>query len=123
MRINELLEGTNFKDIDFVKNSGDKREIDFDLPDDLMHFMNNDDDVYRRHVHPIVMKCKHGVKIKKPTKPSIFKPAVTDGYKIYLRKFPIKELPIDIDEKMCEETCKKLHDDTIKNIKDGKYKD
>ena len=123
MRINELLEGTNFKDIDFVKTSGDKREIDFDLPDDLMHFMNNDDDVYRRHVHPAIMKCVHGIKIKKPTKPIIFKPAVTDSYKIYLRKFPIRELPIDIDEKMCEETCKKIHEEIIKNIKNGKYKD
>jgi hypothetical protein len=123
MRINELLEGTNFKDIDFVKHSGESREINFDLPDDLMHFMNSDDSVYRRHLHPVITKCINSIKIKKPTNPSIFKPAVQDSYKLYIRKFPIKELPLDIDEKMCEETCKKMHDETIKHIKDGKYKD
>jgi hypothetical protein len=120
MRINELLEGTNFKDIDFVKTSGDKREIDFDLAEDLMHFMNNDDDVYRQHLFPIINKCKHNMSSMRP---SMFKPAVVKSYKLYVKKFPIRELPDQLDEKMCNETCKKMYDDMCKDRDEGKYKD
>ena len=31
MRIRELLEGKQFNDLDFVKQTNDKREIDYDL--------------------------------------------------------------------------------------------
>lgn len=123
MRINELLEGVNFKDLDFVKKTGDKREIDFDLPKDLIHFMNNNDEVYRRHTHPAIMRCTDRIGLKRATSPEMFKPAVLDSYKIYIKKFPIRELPVSMDNKMCTETCKTMHDEVIQHIKDGKYKD
>jgi hypothetical protein len=49
MRITELLEGKVFDDMNFVKQSGDKKEINFDLIEDLIHFMHNDDKLYRRN--------------------------------------------------------------------------
>lgn len=122
MRIIELLEGTNFNDVDFVKKNGDKREIDFDLADDLIHFMNNDDDVYRRHTHPAIMRCVDRISRKQPTNPTIFKPAIENSYKLYLKKYPIRELSDSIDEKQCAEVCKKMHEEVCEHIKDGKYK-
>jgi hypothetical protein len=123
MRIQELLEGKYVDYTDFVKQSGDKREIDFDLPEDLIHFMHNDDDVYRRHLHPSITKCIDNIKIKKPTNLKVFKPAVEHSYKLYIKKFPIRELPTELDNKMMERICNKLHTDILKDIKDGVYKD
>lgn len=123
MRITELLEGTNFNDLKFVKVSGDKREIDYDLADDLLHFMHNDDDIYRRHVHPAIMHCQDRIDLKKPTSPKIFKPAIVNSYKLYVKKFPIRELPDDLSEQQCQEACKKMHEEVCQHIKDGKYKE
>ena len=123
MRINELLEGSNFKDDEFLKIDGDKREIDFDLPEDLLYFMNNDDDVYRRHLFPLVSKCLHSISVKKPVNPLMFKPAVHQGYKVYIKKYPIRELPDELDDKVCNEVSKKMHEVIVKHVKEGKHKD
>lgn len=123
MRINELLEGKNFNDLDFVKVTGDQRDIDFDLAEDLSFFMNNDDAVYRRHLHPVILKCRNSIKSKISTKPSIFKPAVINSYKMYVKKFPVRELPRELDEEQLNEVCKKMHEEVCQHIKNGKYKD
>lgn len=123
MRIIELLEGKNFNDLDFVKQDTDKREIDYDLAEDLVFFMNNNDDVYRRHVYPSIAKCIESYKGKKKTTPSLFKSAVINSYESYLKEFPIRELPEKLDSGMCEEICSKMHEEVCQYIQDGKYKD
>ena len=123
MRIRELLENKLFKDADYVKHTGEKREIDFDLCEDLTYFMNHDDDVYRRHLFPAVARLIDAHKAKKELSPSIFKPAVQKSYKIYISKFPIRELPDEIEDAVCEEVCSKMHEDISQHISDGKYKD
>lgn len=124
MRINELLEGTLFKDTDFVSPQEDgKRDINFDLVDDLTHFMENDDDVYRRHVHPIVSKFIEMHKASKECSANMFKPAAEKSYQLYIRKFPIRELPDHIDEKICKEVCDKIFEDLKQHIANDKYED
>jgi len=126
MRISDLLEGKHgkhFNELDFVKNSGEKRELDFDLIEDLIHFMNNDDHVYRRHTYPAIARCLDYKESKRPTKKEIFKPAVENSYKLYLEKFPIRELPDKLDNDLSEEICEKLHEEVLAHISDGKYKD
>jgi hypothetical protein len=123
MRIRELLEGRDFDDTPFVKHTADKREIDYDLTDDLIHFMHNDDHVYRRHLYPTILDCVDQLKVKKPVKTGLFKNAVEESYKTYVNKYPIKELPTRLDEKTCEDICKKLKEDILKHIEDGVYKD
>jgi prolyl oligopeptidase PreP (S9A serine peptidase family) len=122
MRIQDLLEGQNFDDLKWVEIKGDKREPNFDVADDLMFFMNNDDDTYRRHTYPSIVKCINFRESKKKTSPDIFKAAVEESYKNYLKKFPLRELPSSIDEKLCKETCDKLHEEVTQHITDGKYK-
>jgi hypothetical protein len=123
MRIRELLEGKFFHETDFVHQDGNKREINYDLVEDLMHFMHQDDDIYRRLTYPSIAKCIDRIESKKPTSLSFFKPAVESSYKAYVKKFPIKELSNELEEELCERVCNKMHQEVIKDIKDGKYKD
>lgn len=122
MRIRELLEGKFFKDDDFVTKNDDGREINFDLVEDLVHYLNTDDTVYRRHTFPGIAKCIDIRERKKKPAASIFKAAVEEGYKSYIREYPIRELPQNIDEETCKEVCDKLREVVCKDIEDGKYK-
>jgi hypothetical protein len=123
MRIRELLEGKKFNELDFIEHEEDGRKINYDLAEDLIHFMNEDDDVYRRHTYPAIAKCLDRVSAKHPTKHGIFEPAVKESYRIYTKKFPIRELPDELDSKVCKEICSKIHEEVLEHIKDGKYKD
>jgi hypothetical protein len=123
MRIKELLESKQLDDMEWIRQEGDKRVLDFDLAEDLVFFMNNDDDTYRRHVYPKIHRCVESMKAKRKTTPAMFADAVKESYKNYVRKFPIRELPNEIDEKLVRETCDKMHEEVCKHISDGKYKD
>jgi hypothetical protein len=124
MRIRELLEGNKFNDLDFLEidDSGHKK-ISFDIVEDLTFFMNNDDDVYRHLVYPSVSKCLAGIKANKKTSPSIFEKAVREAYTKYVASYPLRELPDEIDGGVCEQACKKMHEETCKNASEGQYKD
>ena len=124
MRIKELLEGKNFNDLDFVKTKNDsgEKELDFDLADDLIFYMNNDDDVYRKHVHPVIAKCVNGKKDNMEINPSAFANAVKECYNSYLEEYPIRELPDSLDNKTLKEICEKFHEEVHKHIENGKYK-
>jgi len=123
MRIRELLESFNFKEDEFVKKHNNKVELDYDLAEDLIHFMHNDDDVYRRHTYPALMKCIDSVKNKKATNGKMFAEAMKECYKLYKKKFPIRILPKEMDEDICEEACEKMHEEVLEHISSGKYKD
>jgi hypothetical protein len=123
MRIRELFERKNFKDDDFVSPKEGGREINFDLVDDLIHYMNHDDSVYRRHVFPVIAKCIDMCEQKRKPKPSIFKSAVEECYSKYIKEYPIRELPESIDSETCTEVCDKICEIVCADIKDGKYGD
>ncbi len=123
MRIQELLEGKFFKDIDFIKQGEKGRELNYDLIDDVAHFMNEDDDAYRRHTHPAIMHCVDCMKRHVKPKADIFAQAIKECYKMYVKKFPIRELPDELDEETTKQICDKMHEDVIQHVGDGKYKD
>jgi len=123
MRIRELFENNKFDDLDYVKKSDDGNQLDFDLVEDLTFFMNNDDDLYRRHVYPSISKCVSSVNAKKKINPSIFKNAALEAYNTYIKKYPIRELPNSMESKLCEKVCDKMYEEFQKNYKEGKYKD
>jgi len=85
--------------------------------------MNEDDDVYRRHTYPAIANCLNKISAKRKSDTKTFELAVKESYKIYTRKYPIRELPDDIDSKMCEQVCSKIHEEVLKHISDGKYKE
>jgi hypothetical protein len=123
MRINELLEGKYFNDLEFVKNNGDKKDIDYDLVEDLAFFMNNDDDVFRNHVYHSVAKCESKLAKNQKTDASMFKTAVLESYKKYAEEYPIRELPIELDSKTCDAVCKKIHEDVVKRNSSSNKRD
>ena len=121
MRIEELFENTNFDETEYINKAEGK--IDYDLAEDLAFYMNNDDDVYRRSVYPAVVKCMEASKQKKSFNPSIFKAAVAECYKSYAAKFPIRSLPNDLDEELCNEVCEKMYKEIQEAISANKLKD
>jgi hypothetical protein len=123
MRIIELLEGKKFNDLDFIKKDEVGESIDYDLCEDLVFFMHNDDDVYRRHVYPSINTCIKKSKSNQKFSPSVFTNAVRESYKSYIKQFPIRHLPAELDDEELTEVCKKMHEDFCKANDDGKYKD
>lgn len=123
MRIKELLEGTRFKHDDFVEQDGDNRKLAYDLVEDLAFFMHNNDDIYRRHLYPEIVKCLKITKANGKVSPSIFANAATESYKAYIKEYPVSHLPDELDEKTCNKVCEKLHDEFKTHHEEGKYKD
>lgn len=101
MRIQELLESVEDKN-----HNGINDKLEFDLIDDLFFYMNNDDDIYRRHVYPAVHQFKQARRSGNSIQQNLFGDAVTKAYESYCKKFPLRELPTelpqDISEKVCE---------------------
>lgn len=120
MRIIDLLEEKSFDETKYINK--EKGEIDYDLAEDLTFFMNNDDDVYRRAVYPAIVKCAEAFKQKTSCKPSVFKNAALESYRVYTEKFPIRALPENLDEELCNEVCEKMYKEVQQALseKDGK---
>ena len=123
MRIRELLENKDFNDSDFVTPNEGGRELNFDLAEDLMFFMNHDNDVYRRHLFPSISNALNRIGENRSTKSGMFRPAVEKSYQLYVKQYPIRELPESIDEELCKEICNKIHEEFKQHIASGKYKD
>lgn len=121
MRIQDLFENTNFDETEYI----DKKEgtIDYDLAEDLAFFMNNNDDVYRRSVFPAVTKCVEAFKNKKSVKPSVFKQSALESYRAYKDQYPIRSLPDDLDEELCNEVCEKMYKEVQESLAEKKLKD
>ena len=104
MRIPELFEH-RFNERDFVEKRGDRTELAYDLAEDLAYFLINDDDIYRQYTYPII--AKHSK--RKYFDSSLFKEIVNPVYEIYRKKYPIRELPNTLDEKLIRAVCEKLY--------------
>lgn len=123
MRIFELFENKIFNDKDFVDVTENGRNLNYDLAEDLVYFMNNNDDVYRRHLYPSIASCLDRINKNKSVNSSIFKEAVINSYNEYCKRYPIRELPSSLDEEMCKDICKKVLDELKQHVAEGKYKD
>jgi len=106
MRINELLEHIEDKN-----HNGIDDKLEFDLADDLMFYINSDDNIYRRHVYPSIMK--HQQKAGQDSQ-SLFSDAVCKAYESYSNKFPIRQLPKELPAEIREQVCNML----MQNLKD-----
>ena len=124
MRIKELLEGRGDELLNkFVKSKigGGGNEVDYDLHEDVAYFMNTNDDVYRKHTRPIIGNMLTLIKTNKETSPRMFAPAVHHSYREYVKEYPIRELPDELDSEMCKVVCNILHTQVKKHISDGEY--
>jgi hypothetical protein len=96
-------------------------QLPFDLKDDLIFFMRNDDEFYRRHYYPHVIKCIEHVKQGKNLNSKVFEPMVKHAYECYSQKFNIRELPESLDEEMCNEICSTINTEEHKHINNDIY--
>lgn len=120
MRIKELLESQNFNERDFLD---EKQELAFDIAEDLSFFMNHDDETYRRHVYPSIIKCLNIIEQKKKPNPLLFKKAALESYKNYTKQFPIRQLPESLDDELVNEVCKQFYEEICKQVEEDKFKD
>ena len=121
MKINELLEGTSFNDLDFLENTPTGRQINFDLANDLVYFMHENDDIYRKYTYPAILKY---AKLRKQhsNAATVFKTAVIAGYAKYLREFPIRELPDQIDRHLLHQACQTLGQVVDRHVRSGQLR-
>ena len=103
-------------------HSGADDEYSFDLAEDLIFFMHNNDDFYRKKFFPVLDLCKKQFDQGQSFSHRIFKPVVTKAYSMYKDEFPLRELRDDLDKEMVEEICKKIHESEMNNMREGAYK-
>lgn len=85
-----------------------EKELDFDLVDDLIHFIQADPTFYRTKYFPVVDKFKHSCKKDKILGSKIFVNIVNDAYEIYKSKFKLEDLPEQLPKHMLKDICHKL---------------
>lgn len=134
MKITELFNNTSknvddefgLNDIGLNKSPNDRGAADdeytFDLAEDLIYFMHNNDDFYRKSFFPVLNLCKKQFDQGNTFSHRIFKPVVTKAYNMYKDEFPLRELRDELDKEMVEEICKKIHECEMTNMREGAYK-
>jgi hypothetical protein len=106
----------------FSQPNTEKKELGFDLKDDLSFFMNNDPEFYRKKYYPTILKLKKYVKDDKTVGPRAFEGLVNYAYECYRNKFnTVEGLSESLDKEILESLCKHILESEVKNIKDGQY--
>lgn len=95
-----------------------KPKLEFDLHDDLMFFMNNDPDFYRKEYYPFLNRFKHHCNQGHTVTPKAFMRVVKAAYESYKNKFPLPNLDESLEETDLQEICEKLQTQENKNYQD-----
>lgn len=107
--------------IDELFNPEQYKKEDFDLKDDLIFYMNNQPDFYRKHYYPSMCKFKECYDKDIEINPRAFGKLVERAYNLYLKEFPVKGLTETLDKDIFEEVCAEIHKMELENIKQGHY--
>lgn len=86
-----------------------QKEVDFDLHDDLIYFMNADKDFYRQNYYPIQTKFHKHCGSGRSVDPMAFRNVIVKAYESYRQKFPLPQLDKQLSEEQVREICEKLH--------------
>jgi hypothetical protein len=97
-------------------------ELDWDIVEDLVIFMKNDPDFYRRNVYPCMVDVqetvRHGGKFNKKSMLPIVEKAINE----YIKKFDIKKRPEDLMNSSQKMECiSKMLNDEKENFRKGTY--
>jgi len=90
-----------------------KKELDFDLHEDLIYFMNADPDFYRKTYFPIQNRFHSHCEAGRSVDPSAFKPIIIKAYENYKKKYNIDSLEEQLKEEELLEICQKLHNQEL----------
>lgn len=86
-----------------------EKEVDFDLDDDLIYFMNADPEFYRQDYFPLQSAFHRHCGAGKKVNPLAFKKVILKAYENYKRKFPLPQLEEQLSEDKLRDICEKLH--------------
>lgn len=106
-----------------ILDNKNKKELGYDLMDDLAFFMNNDPLFYRKRYYPTMLKFNNYCKKGKQVSPRGFEKLVKEAYEIYRNKFQVEGLEKELDKEICEKICQHIHEQESKNCKEGLYND
>lgn len=110
---------------EMMKQPGDEsdlnKELGFDLKDDLMCYMRNDPEFYRKEYYPVIRKFAKYSKSGKTVAPRAFKSLVDNAYEGYQNKFPVEGMAPELSNEMCEDICNEIHRSELEYIKNGHY--
>lgn len=98
-------------------------KIDFDLADDVIYFMNNDPEFYRKDYFPFLNKFKHHCNKGNQVSAKAFVPIVKKGFDSYIKRFPVEGLDEKLSSHQIRDICEKLQSRELKQYHDEKQKD
>jgi hypothetical protein len=99
---------------------GDK--LPFDVTEDLMVFMRNEPNFYRKSLYPALVDCQEAVKNGGKFDKKSMLPMIEKAVCEYIKKYDIKKRPnqlLDDQEKM--ECISRLLKDEADNFREGMY--
>jgi len=99
----------------------DDKTLDFDLIEDVIYFMNNDPEFYRKEYYPFMHKFKSYIDADKNLSPKVFQPMCQRAFKLYQNKFPQEGMELKLDKADFKDMCSKLHEKEMSNIDEGHY--
>lgn len=91
-------------------------DLDFNLVDDLIEFINNNTEFYKEVYYPLVQKLKNNYKYNLPLSKASFVPVVKRAYEVYKDVYDLTQLPEKIELNDLSDVCNKLYDQEVKNI-------
>lgn len=98
----------------------EEKKIDFDLVDDVIYFMNNDPEFYRKEYFPFLTKFQHHCDKGNQVSPKAFFPVVSRAVDQYKTKFPVDGLEEAMNENQISEICEKLQSQELANYHNKK---
>jgi hypothetical protein len=105
----------------FNQTPTQEKELDYDLKEDLICFMQNDPMFYRESFFPAIHKFKKLSEQGKKVHPKAFGSVVKKAYEQYKEKFPVQGLQESLEGDMFEEICVEIHRMETQHVKDGHY--
>ncbi len=107
--------------LDYKLDDSSKKELGYDLCDDMMCYMNNEPSFYRKEYFPVIHKFKKYVKAGKDVHPRAFEGLVKKAFESYKNRYQVEGLDEALDKEMVEKICNEIHRSEKQNIKDGHY--
>jgi len=104
-----------------ITRKKDKDTLDFDLIEDVIYFMNNDPEFYRKTYFPFIHKFKSYIDAGRRLKPVVFAPMCKKAFDLYQNKFPQESMHLELSKSDYKDMCGKLHEKEMTNIKEGHY--
>jgi len=98
-------------------------DLEFDLIDDLIEFINNDTTFYKEVYYPLVQKLRDNYKTGASLKKASFISMVKRAYELYKETYDVDQLPDTLSSDTVHDICNKLYQQEIDDIEKEKSPD